>query len=148
MNCCVPFRRSAVSLKTIVTIFMRSAGNGSPERAVRVHHFGSGIFSNASAFARCSSRRATCSLSVSATDDATRFSRGCKQRALARRVNYRARQLLTYFRETFGFQPGDFPFADPFGNETISLPFYVNMPSGEHVPVVREALKDLLEGSA
>ena len=78
--------------------------------------------------------RATCSLFVSATNDAARLSRGCKKRALARMVNYRARRLLTYFRETFGFQPGDFPVADPFGNETISLPFYVNMPSRSTSP--------------
>ena len=42
-------------------------------------------------------------------------------------VNYRAIHLLTYFRERFGFKPGDFPCAERIGDETISLPFYPDM---------------------
>lgn len=43
-------------------------------------------------------------------------------------VNYRAIHLLTYFRERFGFKPGDFPIAEKFGDSVLSLPFYPNMP--------------------
>lgn len=39
-------------------------------------------------------------------------------------VNYRAIHTLTYFRETFGFRPEDFPIANHIGQSTISLPLY------------------------
>jgi UDP-4-amino-4-deoxy-L-arabinose-oxoglutarate aminotransferase len=58
-------------------------------------------------------------------------------------VNYRAIHLLTYFRETFGFLPGDFPNAEKIGDSTISLPFYPNMPREQARQVV-EALRRLL----
>jgi dTDP-4-amino-4,6-dideoxygalactose transaminase len=43
-------------------------------------------------------------------------------------VNYRAIHLLKYFRERYGYQPGDFPVAERIGDGTISLPFYPGMP--------------------
>ncbi len=43
-------------------------------------------------------------------------------------VNYRAIHLLSYFSEQFGFKAGDFPIAEKFGNEVISLPMYPNLP--------------------
>lgn len=43
-------------------------------------------------------------------------------------VNYRAIHLLEYFRERYGYQPGDFPVAERIGDGTISLPFYPGMP--------------------
>jgi len=39
-------------------------------------------------------------------------------------VNYRAVHLLTYFRERFGYAPGDFPAAESIGERTLSLPLY------------------------
>ena len=39
-------------------------------------------------------------------------------------VNYRAVHTLSYFRETFGFKPADFPAAQAIGERTISLPLY------------------------
>lgn len=59
-------------------------------------------------------------------------------------VNYRAIHLLTYFRETFGFKPGDFPVAERIGDSTLSLPFYPNMPRA-HVDVVVEALLNIVD---
>jgi dTDP-4-amino-4,6-dideoxygalactose transaminase len=59
-------------------------------------------------------------------------------------VNYRAIHLLTFFRETFGFKPGDFPIAEQIGDSTLSLPFYAGMPE-EHVEVVVDALQRLEE---
>jgi UDP-4-amino-4-deoxy-L-arabinose-oxoglutarate aminotransferase len=72
---------------------------------------------------------------------------GLQEREIGAMVNYRAIHLLTYFRETFGFREGDFPVAEQIGNETISLPFYANMPP-EHVQVVSEALRQILSGNA
>jgi dTDP-4-amino-4,6-dideoxygalactose transaminase len=59
-------------------------------------------------------------------------------------VNYRAIHLLTYFRETFGFQAGDFRIAEKLGDSNLSLPFYPNMPR-EHVDIVVDALARALE---
>lgn len=55
-------------------------------------------------------------------------------------VNYRAIHLLTYFQKLGGYKPGDFPVAEKIGDETISLPFYPNMPH-EHVEIVAQSLK-------
>jgi UDP-4-amino-4-deoxy-L-arabinose-oxoglutarate aminotransferase len=59
-------------------------------------------------------------------------------------VNYRAMHLLTYFRETFGFQAGDFPIAERIGDANLSLPFYPGMPL-EYVDIVARCIQDLLE---
>jgi dTDP-4-amino-4,6-dideoxygalactose transaminase len=58
-------------------------------------------------------------------------------------VNYRAIHLLTFFRETFSFTPGDFPVAERIGDASLSLPFYPNMPL-DHVDRVVEVLRDIL----
>jgi UDP-4-amino-4-deoxy-L-arabinose-oxoglutarate aminotransferase len=58
-------------------------------------------------------------------------------------VNYRAIHLLSFFRETFGFIPGDFPVAERIGDASLSLPFYPNMPL-DHVDRVVEVLRDIL----
>jgi UDP-4-amino-4-deoxy-L-arabinose-oxoglutarate aminotransferase len=39
-------------------------------------------------------------------------------------VHYRAVPTLTYFVETFGFVPGQFPVAESMGDRTISIPLY------------------------
>jgi dTDP-4-amino-4,6-dideoxygalactose transaminase len=59
-------------------------------------------------------------------------------------VNYRAIHLLTYFSETFGFRPGDFPIAERIGDASLSLPFYPGMPL-EHVDRVAETLRNILD---
>ena len=58
-------------------------------------------------------------------------------------VNYRAVHLMQFFREKYGFAVGDFPVAERIGNETISLPFYPDMPL-EDVDVVAAALERAL----
>jgi dTDP-4-amino-4,6-dideoxygalactose transaminase len=58
-------------------------------------------------------------------------------------VNYRAIHLLTYFRETFGFERGDYPIAERIGDETLSLPFYPGMPE-ESIDIVANTLRSLL----
>jgi UDP-4-amino-4-deoxy-L-arabinose-oxoglutarate aminotransferase len=62
-------------------------------------------------------------------------------------VNYRAIHLLTYFRETFGFRKGDFPFAESIGDASLSLPFYPGMPRA-HADLVAEELTRALERCA
>lgn len=70
--------------------------------------------------------------------------RGLQEAGIGVVVNYRAIHLLTYFRDSYGFQPGDFPVAESIGNATLSLPFYPGIPE-EHVNIVAEALKYLLK---
>jgi dTDP-4-amino-4,6-dideoxygalactose transaminase len=61
-------------------------------------------------------------------------------------VNYRAIHLLSYFRETLGFEAGAFPIAERIGDSSLSLPFYPSMPL-EHVDRVVEALQTSLDRS-
>lgn len=42
-------------------------------------------------------------------------------------VNYRAIHTLRFFRERFGYRPGDFPAANAIGERTVSLPLYPSM---------------------
>lgn len=62
-------------------------------------------------------------------------------------VNYRAVHLMQYFRENFGYAPGDFPNAERIGDETISIPFYPGMPHDD-VEVVASALERALARNA
>jgi dTDP-4-amino-4,6-dideoxygalactose transaminase len=62
-------------------------------------------------------------------------------------VNYRAIHLLSYFKNTFGFQPGMFPAAERIGDCTVSLPFYPAM-TEEQVLVVADTLTRLLKDGA
>jgi UDP-4-amino-4-deoxy-L-arabinose-oxoglutarate aminotransferase len=63
-------------------------------------------------------------------------------------VNYRAVHLTQFFREKYGYVAGDFPIAERIGDETISLPFYPDMPLDD-VDVVADALeRALLRNSA
>jgi dTDP-4-amino-4,6-dideoxygalactose transaminase len=59
-------------------------------------------------------------------------------------VNYRAIHLLTWFRETYGYRPGDFPIAEQLGDRVLSLPFYPRMPHA-HVDVVVEQIRRSLQ---
>ena len=58
-------------------------------------------------------------------------------------VNYRAVHLLTYYRERFGFQRGQFPRAERIGDRTISLPLWPGLPD-EDVDYVTDRLRGLL----
>jgi dTDP-4-amino-4,6-dideoxygalactose transaminase len=75
-----------------------------------------------------------------------RVIQGLQDNGVSVMVNYRAIHLLTYFRETFDFKPGDFPVAERIGDAGLSLPFYPKMPL-EHVDYVVETLRDLLDRS-
>ena len=58
------------------------------------------------------------------------------QRGIGVAVNYRAIHLLSYFREKFGFQNGDFPAAEKIGSKTVSLPFYPKLTDSEQSYVI------------
>ena len=56
-------------------------------------------------------------------------------------VNFRAIHLLTYFKDTFGYKPGDFPNAEAIGDKTITLPFYPKMRDEEADYVAEQVLE-------
>jgi len=58
-------------------------------------------------------------------------------------VNYRAVHTLTYFRQSYGYQPEDYPVANEMGNRTISLPLYPKL-SDEETIHVADTLKGIL----
>ncbi|MCP4112658.1 MAG: DegT/DnrJ/EryC1/StrS family aminotransferase [Desulfobacteraceae bacterium] len=58
-------------------------------------------------------------------------------------VNYRAVHTLTYFRETFGYRPEDFPTANEIGNKTITLPLYPKLSEDEVKAVCRYLKKEI-----
>ncbi len=58
-------------------------------------------------------------------------------------VNYSPIHLFTYYRDTFGYQPGDFPIAEACGASVISLPFYPAMTDAD-VSYVTAILSELI----
>ena len=60
-------------------------------------------------------------------------------------VNYPPVHLTSYFRRTFGYEPGAFPDAERIGAATISLPLYATMPAA-HVDEVVARLRQVLAG--
>lgn len=69
------------------------------------------------------------------------FLAGMQERGIGVAVNYRAVHLTSYYREKFGYQPGDFPEAERIGEATISLPLYPLL-SDEEVETVIAAARD------
>ncbi len=58
-------------------------------------------------------------------------------------VNYRAVHTLTYFKQTYGYRPEDYPVANDMGNRTISLPLYPKLSDKEAI-YVADTLKGIL----
>ena len=61
-------------------------------------------------------------------------------------VNYRAVHLLSYYRSEFGFQEGDFPYAEAIGDRTLTLPLYPMM-TDDQVDQVIAAVRDVAVAS-
>jgi UDP-4-amino-4-deoxy-L-arabinose-oxoglutarate aminotransferase len=57
-------------------------------------------------------------------------------------VNYRPVHLLSYYRERFGHEPGEFPVAEDIGNRTVTLPLYTGMSDGQ-VQTVIDAVREV-----
>src|SRR5690606_3029964 len=48
--------------------------------------------------------------------------------------------LQPFYRERFGYKPGDFPIAESVSQRTIALPFYNNLP-GKDIELVAQTLE-------
>lgn len=59
-------------------------------------------------------------------------------------VNYRAVHTLNYYREHFGYLPGDFPVAESIGDKTVTLPLYFDLTELQ-VDFVIETIRKIFE---
>jgi dTDP-4-amino-4,6-dideoxygalactose transaminase len=66
---------------------------------------------------------------------------GLGRRKIGCAVNYRAVHTLSYYRERFGFDRDSFPHAAEFGERTVTLPLWPNLPPDD-VTVVTRALDE------
>jgi dTDP-4-amino-4,6-dideoxygalactose transaminase len=55
-------------------------------------------------------------------------------------VNFNPVHLMSYYKKTFGYKPGDFPETEIFGKSVITLPFYIKMTDAD-LDKVTETLK-------
>lgn len=60
------------------------------------------------------------------------FMQAMKERNIGTGLHYRAVHLYPYYRETFHFQPGDFPHAENVCERIVSLPLFPGMTDSEH----------------
>ncbi|MFM8799017.1 MAG: DegT/DnrJ/EryC1/StrS family aminotransferase, partial [Tagaea sp.] len=51
-------------------------------------------------------------------------------------VNYRSVPTLTYYREKYGYGPGDFPASYEWGEGEITLPLWPGMPDADIEKVI------------
>ncbi len=60
------------------------------------------------------------------------FIQKMKEKNIGTGLHYRAAHLYPYYREQFGYNPGDFPFAESAGERIVSLPLFPSMTDAEH----------------
>ncbi len=70
------------------------------------------------------------------------FMQAMKERNIGTGLHYRAVHLYPYYRERFGFKPGDFPVAESIGDRIVSLPLFPTMTEAEQDRVVA-AMRDI-----
>ena len=71
---------------------------------------------------------------------------GLQNKGVGVAVNFNPIHLLSYYRKTFGYKPGDFPVAEDIGSRTISLPLYPKLTLEEQdyvVKSIKETLKEV-----
>jgi dTDP-4-amino-4,6-dideoxygalactose transaminase len=70
------------------------------------------------------------------------FMQAMKERNIGTGLHYRAVHLYPYYRERFGFKPGDFPVAESIGDRIVSLPLFPTMTEAEQDRVAA-AMRDI-----
>jgi len=76
--------------------------------------------------------------------DRDAFMAGMKERNIGTGLHYRAVHLYPYYREHFGFKPGDFPNAESIGSRIVSLPLFPAMGDTDQDRVIA-AMADLFK---
>ena len=67
-----------------------------------------------------------------------------QERGIGIAVNFRAIHLLTYYREKYGYRPGDFLNAETIGSRTITIPLYPKLSDAE-VDYVAKSVIDVVK---
>jgi len=78
----------------------------------------------------------------SAGMDRDAFMAGLKERNIGTGLHYRAVHLYPYYREHYGFKPGDFPNAEHIGECIVSLPLFPGLSDADQDRVIA-AMADL-----
>ena len=71
--------------------------------------------------------------------------RALGQRGVQSKPYLPAIHLMSYYRESFGHRPGEFPVCEDVAARSVALPFFPQMTEGE-VAQVADALRDLVTG--
>lgn len=64
--------------------------------------------------------------------DRDQFMQSMKEKNIGTGLHYRAVHLYPYYREAFGFMPGDFPLAEDVCERIVSLPLFPAMTDADH----------------
>lgn len=78
--------------------------------------------------------------------DRDAFMSAMKARNIGTGLHYRAAHLYPYYRDRFGYQPGDFPRAETISERIVSLPLFPAMSDDDQQRVI-EAMRDLFRRS-
>ncbi len=70
------------------------------------------------------------------------FMAALKERNIGTGLHYRAVHLYPYYRENYGFKPGDFPHAEKISERIVSLPLFPSMTDADQDRVIA-AMKDV-----
>ena len=76
--------------------------------------------------------------------DRDAFMAGMKERDIGTGLHYRAAHLYPYYREHYGFKPGDFPVAESISERIVSLPLFPAMTDADQDRVIA-AMTDLFQ---
>jgi len=79
--------------------------------------------------------------------DRDAFMAGMKARNIGTGLHYRAAHLYPYYREHYGFAPGDFPHAETISDRIVSLPLFPTMTDAEQDRTIA-AMEDLFKKGA
>jgi dTDP-4-amino-4,6-dideoxygalactose transaminase len=78
--------------------------------------------------------------------DRDSFIAAMKDRNIGLGLHYTAAHLFSYYRERFGYKPGDFPHAERIGAAIVSLPLFPTMTTAEQDRVV-ETIRDVFKAA-
>jgi len=76
--------------------------------------------------------------------DRARFIEELKARGIGASVHFIPLHKHPFYRDTFGYNPGDFPVAERLYEKTVSLPIYPGM-TGKEIDFVVESVSDVCE---
>ena len=78
--------------------------------------------------------------------DRERFMAEMKARNIGTAVHYRAAHLYPYYRDRYGYRPGDFPHAEAISERIVSLPLFPTMSDADQDRVIG-AMSDIFARS-